>query len=218
MMKAALYKIKNSIRNAYQKAYTFFRSCRLKNDNFTIISNNCCGGIMYHDLKQRFLSPTINLYIPADDYLLFVENLFDVLKLSVEEEQDTEFEYPVGVITLPNNQTIHIYFMHYSSFAEAVDKWYERSKRINKDNLFIFMEMGKTTSDERVERFLRLPYNNKLAITNTHYCDERIRFLNLYDESYFSGKIMEHKHGISVCKRYLDDVDYVSWLNKGSEG
>lgn len=206
--------IKNSIRNVYQKAYKRLRAFRLKNKDFTIISNNCCGGIMYHDLKHRFLSPTINLYIPADDYLLFVENLFDVLNLRIIEEKDTEYDYPVGVITLPDHQTIHIYFIHYKSFEEAANKWYERSKRIHKDNLFIFMEMGKSTSDERVERFLRLPFRHKLAVTNTRYSDRRIQYSDIYDESYFSGKILEHKHGISACKRYLDDIDYISWLNE----
>ena len=33
-----------------------------KND-FSIISNDCCGGIIYHRLGKKFSSPFINLFI-----------------------------------------------------------------------------------------------------------------------------------------------------------
>lgn len=35
---------------------------KLKNENFTIISNNCIAGVLYKDLNKKFNSPTINLY------------------------------------------------------------------------------------------------------------------------------------------------------------
>lgn len=41
----------------------------LKVDNFTIFSSNCIGGIIYHSLNKKFLSPTINLYIQPSDYV-----------------------------------------------------------------------------------------------------------------------------------------------------
>ena len=36
---------------------------RLVNRDFTLISNNCCAGIIYSDLGLQFTSPTINLYM-----------------------------------------------------------------------------------------------------------------------------------------------------------
>lgn len=41
----------------------------------TIISRDCCGGIIYHDCQKQFMSPTINLFMSNDDFLLFCEHL-----------------------------------------------------------------------------------------------------------------------------------------------
>lgn len=35
---------------------------QLQNQTPCIISSNCIGGIIYHDLQLPFLSPTINLF------------------------------------------------------------------------------------------------------------------------------------------------------------
>ena len=45
---------------------------RLINTNFTIISQNCIGSIMYHDLGQKFLSPTINMLFEPSDFVKFL--------------------------------------------------------------------------------------------------------------------------------------------------
>ena len=44
-------------------------------ENISFISQNCIGGIIYHDMEQKFLTPTINLYLMANDFVKFVENL-----------------------------------------------------------------------------------------------------------------------------------------------
>lgn len=41
----------------------------IQNKNFTIISSNCIGGLIYHDLGMQFKSPTINMYIKANDFI-----------------------------------------------------------------------------------------------------------------------------------------------------
>lgn len=52
---------------------------RLKNRDFTIIANNCIAGCVYHDLGLRFDTPTVNLYIPFPDYILFLKNLKELV-------------------------------------------------------------------------------------------------------------------------------------------
>ena len=46
---------------------------RLKNTDFTIISSNCVGTIIYHDMGLPFLTPTINL-TDTFDYITFLNN------------------------------------------------------------------------------------------------------------------------------------------------
>ena len=197
------------IRNIYRRK----KKRKLKNDHFSIISNNCCGGIMYHDLGKRFDSPTINLYLLPKDYLLFVENIQESLSKDVIEYRNNDLSFPVGIIELDCGESIMVYFMHYQTFDEARAKWNERKKRINWDNLFVFFEMGMETSDEYLLRFMLLPYKNKLAVINKKQTGDNTVYLDIYNDEYYSGKIIDHKHGVYFYKRYLDDIDYIKWIN-----
>ena len=70
---------------------------KIKNKEFTILSNTCIGGIIYNDLGQRFLSPTINLYITPKDFVEFLENLDDYLSSEIEPVKSL-LNYPIGKI------------------------------------------------------------------------------------------------------------------------
>ena len=48
---------------------------KLNNTDFTIISNNCWGGICYDHFGIEKQSPTVGCFIMTDDYLTFIENL-----------------------------------------------------------------------------------------------------------------------------------------------
>lgn len=45
------------------------------NKEFSFISQNCAGGIIYHSLHRQFTTPTINLTIEGEDFVKFVEHL-----------------------------------------------------------------------------------------------------------------------------------------------
>ena len=42
---------------------------------FSIISSNCVGGVILHELGLKFNTPTINLFFVPRDYLEFIQNL-----------------------------------------------------------------------------------------------------------------------------------------------
>lgn len=48
--------------------------CRLKNHQFTIISNNCWGTFIYKKFGLPYQSPFVNLLIFAPDYIDLLEN------------------------------------------------------------------------------------------------------------------------------------------------
>ena len=107
----------------------------------SLISQNCIGGIIYHDANQRFLSPTVNLYILPKDFIKFVNNLDYYLSLTPKVEMGKD--YPIGTLG-----DIQINFMHYSSPEEAVEKWEERKQRINFDKIFVIMVERDGFDDE----------------------------------------------------------------------
>lgn len=52
----------------------------LKNTKFTIISNNCWGGMIYESYNLQKQSPTVGLYFMSNDYIKFVSDLRGYLK------------------------------------------------------------------------------------------------------------------------------------------
>lgn len=57
---------------------------RLKNKNFSLISNDCVGGCVAKDLRVKMNSPTRNFYFNADDFIKFCKNLDYYLGLQPE--------------------------------------------------------------------------------------------------------------------------------------
>ena len=213
-------RIYNKIWNIRLKLYLKLKRRRLKNHDFTIISKNCIGGVMSHDLGERFNSPTVNLWFKPEDFFLFVSDLDYFLNCEMEEVFEDGINYPIGRMHY-GNRFVTVYFMHYKNFPEAVNKWKERSKRVRKDNLFVVFEYPaihdtREEQNEMKRKFDAIPYKNKIMITKlSDLSGENIVHMRFYDESHYSGKILSRKNRISV-KRYLDDYDYVSFLNGGN--
>lgn len=119
----------NFLKNCYKKILVFLKRTRLKNHSFSLIANNCCGGVIYNSLGERFNSPTINLFIRTEHYFDFLENLKLCLNTEITDISNSSISnFPVGQIKISEQKTIDLHFVHYSSFAEAKQKWSERKK------------------------------------------------------------------------------------------
>ena len=114
---------------------------RLKNREFSLITNDCVGGVICHNLNMPFLSPTVNLWMTAEDYLVFLSDLPYFLSCPVEEIHEEGINYPIGLLR-KGTETVKLYFMHYESFEQAVEKWTSRAKRVLFDRLYAFPEAG----------------------------------------------------------------------------
>lgn len=181
---------------------------RLKNTNLTIIANNCIGGIIYHDLGIQFQSPTINLDIPAADFLLLCEHLKEYLSLPVNPLESLE-DCPVGVIQGPYGD-VRINFRHYKTFADGVTKWEERKARMHWDKIFIILE-DQSCSMDIAARFEQLPFVNKALFSAVQTKNSVCMPEDFYGPSYHWGKILEYPS--NSTHRYLERLDYVAFLN-----
>ena len=148
-----------------------------KNNDFTLISRDCIGGVLYHQLGLKFLSPTINLFFQPDDFNYFCLYLKNYINGRLVETKEKGINYPIGLL-IPrkdskNKKTIKVYFMHYDSFEVAKKKWNERKKRINYDNLYVISSICyepeiKTISKELIDNWNKIKYK-KVVIVNTKY-------------------------------------------------
>lgn len=181
---------------------------RLKNKNFSIICNNYFGGMLYHDLGLKFLSPTVNLYFDMGDYIEFLENLGFYLNCELTNAGSKE-----EIIGLLNNK-IKLHGVHYSSFDELKQKWEERRHRVNYDNLYIIGAYRDGCTDDLVKRFCNLPYKNKIFLSHKYVecenndCIVIMKNYKRYNEFPGADKM-------ASCKQRLYDetFDFVNWLN-----
>lgn len=168
----------------WRKGLASYRHSRLVNTNFTIISNNCWGGMVYeaHNLPKE--TPTVGMFFMADDYINFLtylkKYLYAELTFIKPEESRWKDEdtvsgdkrwgtYPIGKIQIGDIKPIEIFFLHYHSEQEAKEKWERRIKRINWDRLLVKFNDQNGCTEEHIKAFDALPYKNKICFTVKEY-------------------------------------------------
>lgn len=180
---------------------------RLNNSRFSIIASNCVGSIIYHDLGLPFLSPTISLTIGMDDFIKFVENLEWYIEKEIVELKG-DYGYPVDIL-----EDIRINFVHYESFEEGVQKWEERKKRIQWDNLFIIGTERQGCTYKILQRFDNLSYRNKVIFTHIQYPEiKSAYYIKGFEKEPEIGNLLRFKDQFLI-RRYLDDFDYVKFFD-----
>jgi uncharacterized protein (DUF1919 family) len=161
------------------------RRKKLTQTDFTIISNNCWGGMIYESYNLPKESPTVGLFFMASDYIRFLDHLKEYLtnaKLTFINPQDSRWKkdvesdkrfghYPIGVLKLDEKDSgVEIFFLHYKDEQQAREKWQRRCKRVNYDKLLVKFNDQNGCTEEDVEKFAQLPYKNKLFFTIRGVC------------------------------------------------
>lgn len=103
MLAKVINKIKNITWNINHRRLNKKNRKRIRNKDISIISMNCTGGILLHDLGLKFLSPTVNLFMRAEDFIKFCENLEYYLSIDKFVECHDKFiiedrTYPIGYL------------------------------------------------------------------------------------------------------------------------
>lgn len=217
-IKSALKPIVQKIRNAKIK-YRRHKECsnrrkQLKYTDFTIISNNCLGGLVYQYFGLPYATPTIGLFIMDDDYIKFLENLDYYLSQPLvfishkeskyrdrlQRETTAKECYPIALL-----DDVEVHFMHYKSDEEAQKKWEYRKLRINKDCLLVKMSQRSSDDATMLERFEKLPYKNKICFTESvHVGDSFIHIPELKRLNIQGG---------DETPFVMDKVDFVALIN-----
>ncbi len=203
-------KFRSAINKLQRKAINQTYQKRLTNRGMSVISANCVGAFILHDLNQPFNSPFVNLYLEPFDFIRYLQDIRFYQSLPLQFIQ-TEKNYPIGILG-----DLKIHFMHYRLEQEAKEKWEARSQRLNFDNLFIIMTdkyRGKGADYEHLQAFDNLPYPNKVVFTHKPYPEFKSAF-------YIKGFENENEVGDLFTfsswngEKYYDQFDYVSWFNQ----
>lgn len=152
----------------------------------TIISRHCWGGLLYNQLGLKFDSPFINLFMNDADFNKLSKNFSHYMSQELifdheEYEHILKINYPVCRL-----DDIYLYFNHYTSFEEAKQKWDERKKRINYDNLFF-----ETTTENRALAldFDSIPLQHKICFHSGHIDSPDVIDFSKFMENHQQGTI-----------------------------
>lgn len=186
---------------------------KLNNTDFTIISNNCWGGLTYEEFGLPKNSPTIGCYFFSDDYIKFLGNFDyyitqDLQFITPEQSKNHKWilengneDCPIGVL-----DDVEIIFVHYYSRELAYDKWTRRVKRINRDNMIFKFSYQNHATKEHLKQFdeMELP-GKKLMFVNQEdmgykcgvYYPGFEKDEQIYNDTYFGN-------------RYFDVVSFIN--------
>ena len=153
------------------------RKRKLICDNFTIISNNCWGGMVYESFGIVKQSPTVGLFFMADEYIKFLKKFPDILYKEIrfikpELSRYAEFlktdprfgSYPIGLL-----EDVEICFLHYHSEDEVLQKWRRRCERIDFNHIIFKMNDQNLCTKDNLIEFSKLPFANKIAFSVNNY-------------------------------------------------
>lgn len=181
----------------------------LTNKTPTFLCPNCIGGLLFHDLGLQFRSPTVNLMMYQTDFLKFVLHMDDYLGQELQFFKHPEYKFPCAHL---GDITIH--FTHYQSEEEAVHAWYDRSKRINTNNMFVFLEERDGLTKEDIVQLGAIHARGVVVFTAYAYPD--IPYALQIPKYECDGEV-----GNILRKSYLDEhheyeeyFDFVKWFNE----
>ena len=196
-------RITKRIKRVLNKSYEKRVRKKLINDNFSIISSTCVGGIIYNRLGKQFLSPTVNLWFYQDEFIKFISDLKTYLSYDLRFVEGIR-PYPVAYLN-----DIRLFFMHYDSEAEARDAWERRKARINYDNLYIILQDTDGITDEDIKELKNVHCRNIVVLSNKQRekgeTPDYIKTIKT--DKKFTDK---DKYGMRVFEKKWD---YVDWLN-----
>ena len=203
----------SKIRSAINKIQRIFINRRLKsrlqNHGMTVISANCVGAFILHDLNEPFNSPFVNLYLSPNDFVRYLQNIEFYQRQSLTFIQ-SEKPYPVAKLA-----DLRVHFMHYRNSQEAQQKWLARSARMNLDNLFIMMtdkDDAQGIAYEDLAAFDQLPFKNKVVFTRKPYPEFKSAFyIKGFEKQNQVGDLFTFSGWNGV--KYYDQFDYVAWFN-----
>lgn len=192
-----------------------FKRFGLKNRNYSIISNNCYGGIISRNFGLPYNSPTCGLFFYSKEYLKFLTDLkahinAELIEVRVE---DSAYRYLLEPkygknIVLGKVLDAEIVFLHYSSFDEAKKKWDRRKERVNWNDLIIKFNDQNLFSLENYYEFESMPYKNKIFFTankELKHCKDVV-YLSCYErEGYAVDDIKVSKKYFNI-KKYLNKI------------
>jgi len=150
--------------------------------SLSVISNNCMGGCLLHDLKIPYQSPTVSLQILPEEYPKFCENIKYYMQQEVKEckaedlsEKHKQYlmnmfdkipEMPYGLCG-----DILICFQHYPTFEAGKVMWDKRAKRFDPNHVAFIFYSRDQKYNKYVQEFIDCNFDKAVVFTENYNMD-----------------------------------------------
>lgn len=190
----------------------YYRS-KLKNKDFSIISNNCVGGFIYKKFGLSYLTPTVGTFFYSEHYIKFLSNFeyyirqplkfISVAKYPGSTASLNKKHYPIGLL----GDDVEIHFMHYKTREEALEKWTRRRDRMNFNNLFFIYSDRDSFKEDFLDTYEKLPFERKIFFSSKPRANRKsVVYVQDYEKDFQVGE-SEHNG------KYQKYIDIIKWLN-----
>lgn len=200
-----------------EKSEQYFRS-KNNNKDFTLIARDCVGGILYHQLGLRFLTPTINLFFTQEDFNYLCLNFKEYIDSELTEYKDDNISYPIGLLSPKGLNPIKVFFLHYDNFKESKEKWDDRKARINWDNILVVSTFCYTTekdtfSPELIDDWNRIKYKKVILVDRKFGFDDEV-IIKKPEECKEYAWLLFSPDKENSWRRTFNDFDFIKFLNE----
>ncbi len=208
-----------SLKDAIIRVRAPLKRAGLRNRDFSILANNCWGGIVSRDRRLPYNSPTCGTYFFSKEYLRFLSDPHRYLELELEEVPMRESRYAKEIfekegredVTVGRMDDVEVVLLHYPTFAEAKEKWDRRKDRIRWDNLLVKYSDQNGFEPEDFETFRHLEFRNKLFLTVNP--DFRGDFIRLIPDRWHEGYAVDD---IKSSFRILNVNEVLNNMKRGN--
>ncbi len=190
----------------------------LKDETFSIISDNCWGNNIYKTLKRPYNTPFIALFIHPKCYLQILSNLDFYLSQELYSAEKSKYSdvpstYPVAKF-IDDSHEAELHFLHYTTFAEANEKWTRRCERLKQEiakGTKLLVKFGcdeQSSSCAYFEQFHALPFDFKLSISTQLFDHPKhIGAPNVYHR-----RRNEPYNGLALFRKRYQYFDFINWV------
>ena len=145
-------------------------------NKLSLISNNCIGADILHQLHMQYQSPTVNLQILPEEYPRFCRDIeeymaADLIDYRRECLSRHHIEYLNNMFGhIPNMpfalcKDILVCFQHYDTFIEGKIQWDKRKERFDPEHIAYIFYVRSQIYLDALDEFVRLDLKNSLVFT-----------------------------------------------------
>ena len=205
------------LKRKIRKFFSFRYKGKVKKD-FTIISNNCWGGVIYDILGKQYTSPTIGVLFTNEEYIKLLENLDFYLSQEVfldnnrqkriNKHQGDYYAYLSDV---------SFRFVHYSSGQDGLQKWKRRCLRIVRNNLIVRWSITEQEikNFDLIERFSKLPFDKKIMFTSNEEIAKKYNFaVFVKSKKHETDPFKDSANEIAILKRQYKIKNVIDIINR----